>query len=743
MTRVLPWRRDNRSSADDLQQILTVFRRVHPKRSVDLIERAYDVAKAAHRGQLRRSGEPYITHPLAVAGIVARYGMDDVTIAGALLHDAVEDTVVTLSEIEDGFGVEVRDIVDGVTKLERFRFESREAQQAATMRKMLVAMSEDLRVLVIKLADRLHNMRTVAALPWDRQQRLAEETLDIYAPLAHRLGMQQVKVQLEDLSFATTHPKRYAEIDHMVAERAPGRRQYLAEVLGLLEQRMAELQVPAEIVGREKHHWSIYDKMIRRHKEFDEIYDLLGVRVIVETTSDCYAALGSIHSLWSPVDGRFKDYVAMPKFNNYQSLHTTVVGPQGRTVEVQIRTREMDRKAEWGVAAHYAYKDRSGSEDIEWLSRLVDWQEEESAPDEFMTNLKLDLHQDEVFVFTPKGEVVSLPSGATPVDFAYAIHTEVGNRCIGARVAGRLVPLDTELSSGETVEIFTSKVDGAGPSRDWLQFVVTPAASSRIKQWFSRERRNDALEQGRVDLSKALRREAVPPTEAMSPAVLDQVAGDLRYQGADPMLTAIGEHHLSADSVAGRIVRMLRSVEDDREVVVPTPSWDRRRSGRRPVGVHVEGFEDVLVRMARCCTPVPGDGIMGFVTRGRGVSVHRTDCANATSLSAAQAERVLDVEWDEDTTGAFVALIEVRGIDRPRLLADVISMLSDNHISILTCHSHVDDERVARIRLEFELGDSSHLDMVLKRIQTVEGVFDAERALPASTVGSAEPDPRA
>ncbi len=345
MTRVLPWRRDNRSSQDDLQQILDVFRRVHPKRSIDLIERSYAVAKSAHRGQLRRSGEPYITHPLAVAGIVARYGMDDVTIAGALLHDAVEDTVVTLQEIESDFGVEVRDIVDGVTKLERFRFETREAQQAATMRKMLVAMSEDLRVLVIKLADRLHNMRTVAALPWERQERLAEETLDIYAPLAHRLGMRQVKVQLEDLAFATLHPKRYAEIDHMVAERASGRRQYLAEVTGLLEERMAELNITAEVVGREKHYWSIYDKMIRRHKEFDEIYDLLGVRVIVESSKDCYAALGSIHSLWSPVLGRFKDYVAMPKFNQYQSLHTTVIGPEGRTVEVQVRTREMDRRA--------------------------------------------------------------------------------------------------------------------------------------------------------------------------------------------------------------------------------------------------------------------------------------------------------------------------------------------------------------------------------------------------------------
>jgi len=735
ITRVLPWRRDHRTTEDDLQQILTVFRRAHPKRPVDLIERSYVVAKSAHRGQLRRSGEPYITHPLAVAGIVARYGMDDVTIAGALLHDAVEDTILTLGEIESDFGREVRDIVDGVTKLERFRFDTKEAQQAATMRKMLVAMSEDLRVLVIKLADRLHNMRTVAALPADRQERLAEETLDIYAPLAHRLGMQQVKVQLEDLAFATLHPKRYAEIDHMVAERSLGRDRYIEQVVGELEQRMAELNIAAEVVGREKHYWSIYDKMIRRNKEFQEIHDLLGVRVIVESQKDCYAALGSIHTMWAPVSGRFKDYVAMPKFNHYQSLHTTVVGPEGRPVEVQVRTREMDRRAEWGVAAHYAYKDASAAAEVDWLSRLIDWQEELADPGEFMANLKLDLDQDEVFLFTPKGDVVTLPTGATPIDFAYAIHTEVGNRCIGARVAGRLVPLDTKLVSGETVEIFTSKVDGAGPSRDWLQFVVTPTASSRIKQWFSRERRLDALEQGREDLTKALRREVVPLRESTAPAVLDEVATELRYHDADALFTAIGQHHLSADSVATRIVRMLRTVEEDREVVVPTPMRERRRGGRRPVGVHVEGFDDLLVRMARCCTPVPGDAVMGFVTRGRGVSVHRSDCANATSLAIESSERVVDVDWDEDTSGAFVALVEIKGIDRPRLLQDVISTLSDSHIAILTCHSYVDAERVATMRLEFELGDSSHLDVLLRRIQSIEGIYDAERVLP-----SARPD---
>ncbi|UDY36167.1 RelA/SpoT family protein [Dermatobacter hominis] len=731
VTRVLPWRRHTQPPAMEVQEIVDQYRRFHPKRPTETIKDAYRLAAGSHQGQLRRSGEPYITHPLAVAGIVARYGMDDVTISAALLHDAVEDTVLTLDEVESAFGPEVREIVDGVTKLERVHFDSKEAQQAATMRKMLVAMAKDLRVLVIKLADRLHNMRTLAAMPAWKQERTAQETLDIYAPLAHRLGMQEIKQQLEDLCFAALHPKRYAEIDHMVANRTPERDRYLLDVLDEVTGRLKDVNIVAEVTGRPKHLWSIYEKMVVKGKAFDEIFDLVGIRVIVDSSKDCYAALGTIHALWTPVPGRFKDYIAMPKFNLYQSLHTTVIGPGGRPLEVQIRTPEMHNRAEWGVAAHFSYKE-GHSEDVAWLTRIVDWQQEMTDPGEFMANLKLDLDQDEVFVFTPKGDVVTLPLGATPVDFAYAIHTEVGHRCIGARVGGRLVPLDGALTSGDTVEIFTSKVAGAGPSRDWLNFVATRSASNKIRQWFSRERREDALESGREALVKALRREALPIQRVMGGAAVADVSHQLRFQSVDAMYAAIGEHHLSAEAVAARIAKLVRTAEGEREEVVSTPVRPAGRRRSRPAGVHVEGFDDVLVRMARCCTPVPGDEIMGFITRGRGVSVHRVDCANASSLADGQQERVIDVDWDTESAGDFVALVEVKALDRPRLLQDVTATLSEHHVNIISSQSHAGGDRVAKMRFEFELGESSHLDTLLSRIRTIDSVYDAYRVVPGA-----------
>jgi GTP pyrophosphokinase len=730
VTRVLPWKRHQLPAAVEVEPILEHYRRFHPKAPADPIIRAYEVAADAHRGQVRRSGEPYITHPLAVASICARYGMDETTIIGALLHDSVEDTRLTLADVERQFGADAAAIVDGVTKLDRIHFDSREAQQAATLRKMLVAMAKDLRVLVIKLADRLHNMRTIAALPADKQERTAHETFDIYAPLAHRLGMGDVKQQLEDLCFAALHPKRYAEIDHMVAERAPERELYLTQVVEELRQVLLSVKIDADVRGRPKHLWSIYEKMMIRGREFDDIYDLVGLRVIVDTVKDCYAALGQIHAIWTPIQGRFKDYIAMPKFNLYQSLHTTVVGPQGKPVEVQIRTREMHGRAEWGVAAHFAYKEGSSS-DIEWLSRLVDWQAELSDPGEFMANLKLDLEQDEVFVFTPKGDVITLAAGATPIDFAYAIHTEVGHRCVGARVGGRLVPLDTPLVSGDTVEIFTSKVEGSGPSRDWLDIAVTRSAQTKIRQWFSRERREDALESGRDALTRALRREGLPVHDLSSGKLLGELAGEMNYASADALLTAIGEHHLSAESVAGRLARLARGATPERDEVVPTPvRRHRRRSPGSKVGVHVEGFDDVMVRMARCCAPVPGDEIMGFVTRGRGVSVHRTDCANAVSLRGAQSERLIDVEWDDDSAGSFVAVVEVKALDRSRLLQDVAATLSDAKVNILAANTVTGADRVSKMRFEFELGDPSHLELILSRLRAIDSVYDAYRVVP-------------
>ena len=581
--RVLPWRRNDPPPADEVAPLLSAFRKRHPKAPTALITRAYLQSADSHRGQSRNSGEPYVQHPLAVARIIADLGLDDVTVAAALLHDTVEDTGTTLDEIERSFGVDVAAIVDGVTKLERVQFDSREAQQAATMRKMLVAMARDLRVLIIKLADRLHNMRTIAAMPAWKQDRIARETLDIYAPLAHRLGMQDVKTQLEDLAFAALHPKRYAEIDHMTSVRTPERDLYLTQVLEEVRQRLAELRITAEVTGRPKHLYSIYEKMVVKGREFDDIFDLVGMRVVVESVKDCYAALGSIHATWKPVQGRFKDYVAMPKFNLYQSLHTTVIGPQGKAVEVQIRTWEMHGRAEQGVAAHWAYKDRdTNSVDMPWLNRIVDWQSETSDPDEFMQRLKVDLEQDEVFVFTPKGKVVTLPVDATPIDFAYAIHTEVGHACIGARVNGRLVPLDSRLSSGDTVEIFTSKVEGAGPSRDWLQIVATPRASSKIRQWFSRERREDAIESGREDLVKALRREGLPVQKLQSGTVLPETAKAMNYADLEALYAAIGENHVSAQAAAARVAKTLRDGGPEQEETLPTTIREPRRSRPQP-----------------------------------------------------------------------------------------------------------------------------------------------------------------
>jgi GTP diphosphokinase / guanosine-3',5'-bis(diphosphate) 3'-diphosphatase len=736
--RVLPWRRQQVASANnELTPLLASYRRRHPKSPVATITRAYRVAAEAHQSQMRSSGESYINHPLAVAQIVADIGLDEVSVTAALLHDAVEDTEITIADVDRDFGSEVAAIVDGVTKLERIRFDSREEQQAATMRKMLVAMAKDLRVLVIKLADRLHNMRTIAAMPPDKQQRIAQETLDIYAPLAHRLGMQEMKQQLEDLAFAAMHPKRFAELDHLVSSRTPERDLYLAKALDEVRSRLSELGIDAEVTGRGKHLWSIYEKMVVKGREFDDIFDLIAVRVIVHSMKDCYAALGCIHGRWRPVVGRFKDYIAMPKFNLYQSLHTTVIGPAGKPIEVQIRTTEMHQRAEWGVAAHWAYKEGGDKHaEIDWLSRIIDWQEEITDPAQFMQSLKTDLEQDEVFVFTPKGRVITLPVGSTTVDFAYAVHTEVGHSCIGAKVNGRLVSLDHVLHSGDNVEIFTSKVETAGPSQDWLLFVGSPRARNKIRQWFSRERRVDMVEAGRDELTSELRRERLPVQQIWKSPQLHDVVNELSYVDLDALLAAIGEHHVSAKSVAQRLAKGLRSGDEDEQLpaTVRTPRRERRDGQRTKVGVHVEGLDDVLVRLANCCTPVPGDEVIGFVTRGRGVSVHRADCANAVSLMAEQATRMIDVEWDgEEQHGAtFVAGVEVVALDRSRLLRDVTNSLADHHVNIVSCQTVTGSDRVAKMRFEFEFANPGHLDAVIRTIKSVDSVYDAYRLVPGA-----------
>jgi GTP pyrophosphokinase len=690
---------------------------------------------------LRGSGESYINHPIAVAKIVADIGLDDISLAAALLHDAVEDTEITLEEVERNFGKEVASIVDGVTKLERLQFDSKEAQQAATMRKMLVAMARDIRVLVIKLADRLHNMRTLAGMSVEKQQRIAHETLDIYAPLAHRLGMQEMKQQLEDLSFAAIYPKRFAELDHLVGTRTPEREVYLAKVVGDVQIKLSELGIKAEVTGRGKHLWSIYEKMVQKSREFDEIFDLVAVRIIVDSVKDCYGALGCIHGRWKPVVGRFKDYIAMPKFNLYQSLHTTVIGPEGKPLEVQIRTREMHNRAEWGVAAHYAYKDGVAPGDIDWLNRIIDWQADVADPTHFMEGLKEDLVQDELFVFTPKGKVIPLPLHSSPVDFAYAVHTEVGHACIGAKVNGRLVTLNYELHSGDTCEIFTAKSDDAGPSRDWMNFVSSPRARNKIRQWFSRERRDEMIETGREDLVAELRREGLPVHSILSSDALMGEVNDGGHVDLDSLFAAIGEHHVSARGVAQRIARVMQ-LGTDGELLASELRVDRpRRPTLDGPAIHVDGLDDVLVRLSTCCTPVPGDEIMGFITKGRGVSVHRIDCANAGSLVQEQASRVVEVEWSDQQRGStFRASVEVVALDRSRLLRDVANALSDHHVNIVACSTHTGLDRVAKMRFEFELADPNHLDAVLRTIKNIAGVYDSYRVLPGNTTGSTDSD---
>ena len=726
---MLPWRRQNTTIAEELSPLLTAYKSRHPKGSVSLINTAYEMARSAHANQNRSSGELYINHPIAVARIVADIGLDEVSIVAALLHDAVEDTEITISDVESNFGSEVSAIVDGVTKLERLQFDSKEAQQAATMRKMLVAMARDLRVLMIKLADRLHNMRTIAAVPHEKQQRVAQETLDIYAPLAHRLGMQEIKQQLEDLAFAALYPKRYAELDHLVATRAPERNVYLAKTIGQVQQWLKEVKINAELTARGKHLWSIYEKMVQKGREFDDIYDLLAIRIVVQSEKDCYTVLGAIHGHWKPIVGRFKDYIAMPKFNLYQSLHTTVVGPGGKPIEVQIRTQEMHHRAEWGVASHWAYKDTVTESDIDWLNRIIDWQGEVSDPSQFLEILKTDLEQDELFVFTPKGRVITLPVLSTPVDFAYAVHTEVGHSCMGARVNGRLVPLDYKLASGDTCEVLVSQGETSEPTEDWLEFVASPKARSKIKQWLTRERLEDLVENGRDELVERLRQAGLPAQKILSSQVLQDEVALLNFESVNEFFAAIGDQRVDAVATVERMSSRMRDGLQPDQLSMSSVGGGISSVNQKN-GVHIEGMPDVLVRLSRCCTPVPPDEVTGFVTKGRGVTVHRADCANATAL-AEDSARVVDVEWSSDGSSTmFIAAVEVKALDRSRLLRDVANALSDEHVNIVACTTHTGSDRVARMRFEFEFADPSHLQSVLRVIKRIDGVYDANRVLP-------------
>ncbi|CAD5998585.1 bifunctional (p)ppGpp synthetase/guanosine-3',5'-bis(diphosphate) 3'-pyrophosphohydrolase [Agreia sp. COWG] len=715
--------------------LLRTVRLNHPKADLTVVERAYSVAEGAHDGQKRRSGEPYITHPVAVAQILADLGIGPKTVAAALLHDTVEDTEYSLDQLRAEFGEEVAMLVDGVTKLDKVKYG--DSAQAETVRKMIVAMSRDIRVLIIKLADRLHNARTWGFVPAASAERKAKETLEIYAPLAHRLGIQTIKWELEDLSFAVLYPKLYVEIENLVRQRTPQREAYVQQVIDSVNDDLKSAKIRGKVVGRPKQYYSIYQKMILRGRDFDEIYDLVGIRVLVNSLRDCYAVLGSIHARWNPIPGRFKDYIATPKFNLYQSLHTTVIGPNGRAVEIQIRTHEMHRQAEYGVAAHWKYKERVNGgnktqidpgtdNDMAWLARISDWQAETADPGEFLDSLRFEIGAKEVYVFTPKGKVIGLPAGATPVDFAYAVHTEVGHRTMGAKVNGRLVPLESTLNSGDSVEVFTSKNPDSGPSQDWLAFVQSPRARNKIRQWFTKERRDEAIEQGKDAIARAMRKQNLPLQKLMSQDSFTEVASSMRYDSVSGLYAAIGEGHVSTQSVIEKVLAGLQTeaISEDSELDVVVHG--RRRSKLSDSGVLVRGAPDILVKLAKCCTPVPGDKIVGFVTRGSGVSVHQAACHNVASLLN-EPERMIEVEWAPSSKSLFLVHIQVEALDRSGLLSDVTRVLSEHHVNILSATVHTSSDRLAISRFVFEMGDTTHLDRVLNAVRRIDAVYDVYR----------------
>ena len=750
-----------KSSEDSplLEPLLRAMRANDGQADLPLIRRAFDVAQHHHQDQRRKSGDPYITHPVAVATILAELGLNGSTLAAALLHDTVEDTDYSLERLTADFGDEIALLVDGVTKLDKLKFG--DAAQAETVRKMVLAMAKDIRVLMIKLGDRLHNARTWRYVAAESSARKAKETLEIFSPLAHRLGMNTIKWELEDLSFAALYPKVYEEIVRLVGDRTPQREKFLSEVRTTIADDLNSANISATITGRPKHYYSIYQKMIVRGREFDDIHDLMGVRMLVDSVRDCYAALGTLHARWSPLPGRFKDYIAMPKFNLYQSLHTTVLGPQGKPVEVQIRTYDMHRRAEYGVAAHWKYKqaqgdgsrppetdrataaaaaDISGSPqatqqnqataDISWLRSLVDWQSETKDPDEFLESLRYEINAREVFVYTPKGEVISLPAGATPVDFAYVIHTDVGHKTIGARINGKLVPLTSELQHGDWVEIFTSKAEGAGPSQDWLMFVKSARARNKIRHWFSKERREESIERGKEALTKTIRKSNLPLQKVMSPDVLLTVAEELHYTDVSGLYAGVGEDHVSTQNVMEHLTALLEPEDEESEEHDTTPitSPPLRKSEYADAGVVVKGAGNVLAKLARCCTPVPPDAIEGFVTRGQGVSVHRQDCRNVQQLRQ-EPGRLVEVEWAPTKSSVFLVEIQVEALDRKSLLSDVTHILAESQVNILSATVQTSTDRVAISRFSFEMGDPRYLNHVLNSVRRIDGVYDVYRTV--------------
>jgi GTP pyrophosphokinase len=727
--------------AELLADLFAVIEEHAPQRSGhdidrDLIEHAFTFSYQRHENQRRRSGEEFITHPVGVAKICAGLRLDSQTLCAALLHDTVEDTTASLDEVRAEFGEEIATLVDGVTKLTGITFSSRDDRQAENYRKMIVAMAQDVRVILIKLADRLHNMRTIEALPKQKQQEKAKETLEIFAPLAHRLGIHAIKWELEDLAFATLHPRKYKEIKGLVNQQRKEREEYVTRAGRYLQQELEEVDIDADISGRAKHFYSIYVKMTRKGREFNEIYDLTAMRVLVDSVKDCYGTIGVVHSLWKPLPGRFKDWVAMPKFNMYQALHTTVIGPEGRPLEIQIRTREMHETAEYGIAAHWLYKEQGdrNQEKVEWLKSLIDWQGEAKDSQEFVEGLKVDLFEDEVFVFTPRGEVKSLAAGATPLDFAYEVHTDVGHRCVGAKVNGKIVPLHYELQSGDICEVLTSKKE-RGPSRDWLALAKTTRAQSKIRAWFKRERREDSERAGREMLQENLKRQGLPPQRITGSPLLADVIREMGFQKADEFYIALGQSKISARVATNKVMQRLKegdSVADKgaAEDLINTKRTEvaRPEAKSSSYGIKVEGADDVMLRLAKCCRPVPGDPILGYISLGKGITIHHEECPNAKALMR-NPERFTKVAWDSEAVTSFRVELQVDAWDRPRLLEDLSRAFSESGVNILEARCTVDHPMV-KDRFVLEVGDVKALKNCVQRVRNIESVFDAYRITP-------------